>query len=120
MKVELIREYRFEAAHYLPRVAPHHKCARLHGHSFRVEVVLYGAVDPESGWLVDFAVVDEVVEPIIAQIDHRCLNEIEGLDNPTSENLARWLWVAIQPRRPDLFAIVVWETGDSRCVYRGE
>src|SRR3954464_6318742 len=105
MNVELIKEYRFEAAHRLPNVPPGHKCARLHGHSFRFELSLVGPIEPRTGWFIDFGDLDEVVNPILLRIDHNLLNEIEGLENPTSEHLARWLWTAIKPRLPSLTAV---------------
>jgi 6-pyruvoyltetrahydropterin/6-carboxytetrahydropterin synthase len=120
MRMELSRDYRFEAAHRLPRVPEGHKCARLHGHSFRFTVLLAGDVDEQTGFLIDFADVDVVVDPIVAQLDHRYLNELEGLDNPTSELLAGWLWRRIRPKLPQLAAVTVAETCDARCTYRGE
>lgn len=119
MRCELVRDFRFEAAHRLPNVPEGHKCARLHGHSFRVEVVVVGPVDPERGWVIDFADIDRVVDPVIAQLDHRYLNELPGLANPTSEVLAVWLWERIAPALPLLAAVAVAETCDSRCTYRG-
>ncbi len=120
MKVELIKEYRFEAAHRLPHVPAGHKCARLHGHSFRLELEVHGPVDEHTGWFIDFGVLDELVMPLVAQLDHHCLNEITGLENPTSENLARFVWQRVKPALPSLVAVIVWETSDARCVYRGE
>jgi 6-pyruvoyltetrahydropterin/6-carboxytetrahydropterin synthase len=119
MQVELVREYRFEAAHRLPRVPPGHKCARLHGHSFKIEVHVVGPVDEKSGWLVDFAEIDAAVQPWIDHLDHYYLNEVEGLDNPTSELLARWIFDRLRPTLPALAAITVHETCDARCIYRG-
>jgi 6-pyruvoyltetrahydropterin/6-carboxytetrahydropterin synthase len=118
--MELFKDFTFEAAHRLPRVAPDHKCARLHGHSFRVRVALEGPVDPALGWVVDFAEIGRAAEPLIDALDHRYLNEIEGLDNPTSEELARWLWSRLAPRLPLLARIEIRETCTSGCVYRGE
>lgn len=120
MRVELCREYRFEAAHRLPLVPEGHRCARLHGHSYKVEVALRGPIDEERGWLVDFYDMDRCVEPLIAALDHRTLNEIEGLDNPTCERLCAWLWARLQPALPGLCEITVWETVDARCSYRGD
>lgn len=118
--MELVREYRFEAAHRLPRLPEGHKCWRLHGHSFRFEVHVAGEVDERTGFLVDFADVDAVVAPLLEKLDHVYLNEVEGLENPTSEMLAAWLWQRIRPKLPLVTAIVVAETCDARCVYRGE
>jgi 6-pyruvoyltetrahydropterin/6-carboxytetrahydropterin synthase len=118
MRCRLTRDYRFEAAHFLPRVPEGHKCRRMHGHSYQVRVTIEEEIDPELGWLMDFAAVDEVVEPVIAEIDHRVLNEIAGLDNPTSELLAVWLWKRLAGRMP-LAEVEVAETVDSRCSVRG-
>jgi 6-pyruvoyltetrahydropterin/6-carboxytetrahydropterin synthase len=120
MNVELIREYRFEAAHRLPNVPPGHKCARLHGHSFRIELTVRGPVDPEMGWLFDFDALDDVMRPSLDLLDHHYLNEVPGLDNPTSENLARWLWQRLAAGLSGLVAVMVAETCDARCIYRGD
>src|SRR5438132_11099849 len=102
MNVELVKEYRFEAAHRLPHVAAGHKCARLHGHSFKLEIHIAGPVDERTGWFLDYGDLDQVVLPLIARLDHYYLNEVEGLENPTSEVLARWLWDRVRPRLPQL------------------
>lgn len=120
MRCQLSRDYHFEAAHRLPRVPATHKCSRVHGHSYHVTITLSGSIDSDMGWLVDFADVDRVIEPVIARIDHTLLNEIPGLENPTSELLAVWLWREIQPRLPGLTEIMLAETPTSRCVYRGD
>jgi 6-pyruvoyltetrahydropterin/6-carboxytetrahydropterin synthase len=119
MRTRLERTFRFEAAHFLPKVPEGHKCRRMHGHSYQVEVAIEGNIDPELGWLIDFAEIDEKVSPLIRRLDHHVLNEIEGLGNPTSELLAVWLWQHIQPALPGLVEVVVSETPTSRCVYRG-
>ena len=118
--VELTKEFTFEAAHSLPSVPAGHKCGRLHGHSFRVEVTVRGPVDPRTGWLMDFGELKAKFRPLEEQLDHRFLNEIDGLENSTSENIARWIWVRLKPEVPALAAITVFETCTSRCVYRGE
>ena len=121
MRVELTKGYTFEAAHRLPMVPADHKCARMHGHSFRVEVAVAGEVDPRTGWLVDFGDITAVVEPLLkAELDHRTLNDVPGLENPTSEHLSRWLWTRLQPRFPGLTSITVHETCTARCTYRGD
>ena len=116
----IFKEFTFEAAHRLPCVPPEHKCARLHGHSYRVELHVTGEVDPTAGWFIDFADVKAAYKPVHAQLDHYYLNEIEGLENPTSENLARWIWQRIQPALPGLSQVVVRETCTSGCIYQGE
>lgn len=115
---EIFREFTFEAAHRLPNVPEGHKCARLHGHSFRVEVHVGGPVDPRTGWVMDFAELKEAFGPVHDALDHRFLNDVDGLDNPTSENLARWIWDRLVATLP-LTAVVVRETCTSGCVYRG-
>jgi len=119
MKVELVKEYRFEAAHKLPNVPEGHKCQRLHGHSFKFEIHVVGPVDPKSGWFIDYGVLDDVVNPLVAQLDHHYMNEIAGLENPTSENLARWIWRQLSPSLVGLSEIEVRETCDARCEYSG-
>lgn len=119
MRTRLERTFRFEAAHFLPKVPPGHKCSRMHGHSYQVDVVIEGEVDPSLGWLMDFAEIDENVAPLVRRLDHQVLNEIEGLGNPTSELLAVWLWERLVIALPGLQEVVVSETPTSRCVYRG-
>lgn len=118
--MEVFKEFTFEAAHRLPNVAPTHKCARLHGHSFRVGVHLDGDVGDDSGWVRDFADIAGSMEGVLERLDHSYLNEIAGLENPTSEVLARWIWHEISPALPELSRIVVRETCNSGCAYRGE
>jgi 6-pyruvoyltetrahydropterin/6-carboxytetrahydropterin synthase len=121
MRVELTKEYTFEAAHRLPKVPPDHKCARLHGHSFRVEVCVAGDVDPDTGWLLDFGDITAVVEPLIRrELDHRTLNDVPGLENPTSEMLSAWLWARLRTHFAGLSSITVHETCAARCTYRGD
>ena len=119
MRTRLVKDFRFEAAHRLPRVPEGHKCARLHGHSFRVEVEVVGEVDPEMGWVVDYADIKRAFSPLHDALDHRYLNEIEGLENPTSEVLAAWIWARLAPQLPGLARLVLHETCTSRCVYEG-
>jgi 6-pyruvoyltetrahydropterin/6-carboxytetrahydropterin synthase len=116
--MEIFREFTFEAAHRLPGVPEGHKCRRLHGHSFRVEVRVGGEVDPEAGWVMDFADLKAAFAPLHDQLDHRYLNDVPGLANPTSEVLARWIWDRLADALP-LTAVVVRETCTSGVVYRG-
>ena len=117
--MEIFKEFTFEAAHRLPNVPADHQCARLHGHSFRVELHVRGPIDEKSGWLIDFADIKAAFKPVLAKLDHYYLNDIEGLANPTSENLARWIWQRVAPQLPALSKIVVRETCTSGCIYRG-
>ena len=112
---ELTKEFRFEAAHRLPHVPPGHKCARLHGHSFRVRVTVEGPLDAHAGWVVDFAALTRAFQPLLEKLDHRYLNEIEGLENPTSEVLAHWIADRIDIEGAPLKAIEVLETCTSSC-----
>lgn len=116
---ELRRSYHFEAAHHLPRTPEAHRCHRMHGHSYEVELHVVGRLDETVGWVVDFAALDEAFAPLRDELDHRLLNDIEGLDNPTSELLARWVWQRLTRPLPGLRAVVVRETPRSACVYRG-
>jgi 6-pyruvoyltetrahydropterin/6-carboxytetrahydropterin synthase len=117
--MDIFREFIFEAAHRLPNVRPGHKCGRLHGHSFKVEIHVSGEVEPTAGWVVDFADMKSAFAPIYDRLDHNYLNEIAGLENPTSENLARWIWEQTQPALPQLSKVVVRETCTSGCIYTG-
>lgn len=116
--MEIFKEFTFEAAHRLPNVPEGHKCERLHGHCYRVEIHVSGPVDEAKGWVMDFAVITAAWEPLHDQLDHRYLNEVKGLDNPTSENLACWIWDRLTPALP-LSAVTVRETCTSGCTYRG-
>lgn len=118
MRATIWREYRFASAHWLPLVPPGHKCGRTHGHSYRARVEVTGDMGP-AGWVRDFADVDEAVAPLRAQLDHHLLNEVPGLENPTSENLCLWLWERLAPRLTGLSAVTVCEEEHSGCTYRG-
>jgi 6-pyruvoyltetrahydropterin/6-carboxytetrahydropterin synthase len=120
MQIELRKTFQFEAAHLLPRLPRTHKCRRLHGHSFKVEIAVFGDCDPRLGWLVDYADLSAAFKPVWQKLDHYYLNDIPGLENPTSENLAVWIWRRLRRRLPLLTEVVVAETCQSRCVYRGE
>lgn len=119
-EMELFRIFQVEAAHFLPNVPAGHKCRRMHGHSFRIEIHVSGPVGDETGWVMDFADLKQAFRPLFEQLDHHCLNDIEGLENPTSEHLARWIWLRLKPDLPALSKVVVQETCQSGCVYRGE
>lgn len=114
---EIWKDFCFEAAHLLPNVPEGHKCRRLHGHSFRVRLWLAGELDPELGWVEDFGDVKAAFEPVLDRLDHRYLNDIEGLENPTSEVLARWIWDQAKPLLPRLVRVEVKETCSAGAVY---
>ena len=115
--MDIFKVFHIEAAHRLPNVPPGHKCARLHGHSFRVEIHVRGEPDPALGWVMDFADVKRAFAPVFEQIDHRYLNDVPGLENPTSERLAEWIWHALRPQLPALHKVVVHETCTAGCAY---
>jgi 6-pyruvoyltetrahydropterin/6-carboxytetrahydropterin synthase len=119
MTVDLVADFTFEAAHRLPHVPPGHPCARVHGHSYAVRLTITGPVDERSGWVLDFYEITEAFEPLRAQLDHHFLNDIKGLENPTSEHLAGWIWDNLQPRLQMLAAVEVRETRNLGCIYRG-
>ncbi|MEO8671405.1 MAG: 6-carboxytetrahydropterin synthase QueD [Tahibacter sp.] len=117
--MEIFKIFQIEAAHRLPAVPDGHKCSRLHGHSFRIEVHVAGDPGEQTGWIMDFADLKAAFAPTFDALDHRYLNDVEGLDNPTSENLAVWIWQDLKPRLPALSRIVVHETCTSGCAYCG-
>ncbi len=118
--MELRKTFHIEAAHRLPHVPQGHKCGRLHGHSFAIEIALKGPVGSHTGWVLDYADIKAAFKPLYDQLDHNYLNDLPGLENPTSENLAIWVWRALQQSLPGLMEVVVAETCTSRCIYRGE
>jgi 6-pyruvoyltetrahydropterin/6-carboxytetrahydropterin synthase len=120
MKMELRKTFQFEAAHLLPQLPKSHKCRRLHGHSFKAEIVVAGECDARLGWLLDYATITELFQPLWEKLDHHYLNDIPGLENPTSENVAVWIWKRLKPKLPLLTEVVVAETCTACCVYRGD
>ena len=117
--MDLFRSFQIEAAHRLPNVPEGHKCARMHGHSFHIEIHVRGEVEEQSGWVMDFADLKRAFQPLFEQLDHHCLNDIEGLENPTSENLAVWIWDRLKPELGSLLKVVVRETCNAGCAYTG-
>lgn len=124
MPVLITKKFRFESAHFLPAMPEGHKCRRMHGHSFKMEVNLAGEIDPESGLLMDFGDIKRIVSPFVDQLDHWCINEVGErlgdplLLNPSSENLSQWFFERLRPLLPGLYSIVIHETCTSRCEYR--
>jgi 6-pyruvoyltetrahydropterin/6-carboxytetrahydropterin synthase len=118
--MEIFKEFTFEAAHMLPNLPADHKCRRLHGHSFKVSISVAGPEDLATGWVMDFAEIKNAFEPVRLELDHYYLNDIQGLENPTSEVIARWIWQRLKPKLPQLIKVTLWETCNAGCVYRGE
>jgi 6-pyruvoyltetrahydropterin/6-carboxytetrahydropterin synthase len=120
MRVRIYKEFTIEAAHRLPAAPAHHKCGRLHGHSIRVEIHVSGHINANRGWVIDYGDIKEAFAPILDALDHRYLNDVEGLENPTSENLCRWIWDRLEYTLPGLSQVVVHETCTTGCIYEGD
>ncbi|MDX1626924.1 MAG: 6-carboxytetrahydropterin synthase QueD [Wenzhouxiangellaceae bacterium] len=118
--MEIFKEFQVEAAHRLPNLPDDHKCSRLHGHSFRIAVHVTGEPGERSGWVMDFADIKRAFKPLFERLDHHYHNDIDGLDNPTSENLAKWIWARLDTELPGLSKVVVRETCTAGCVYTGD
>ena len=117
--MKIAQAFTFEAAHRLPNVPATHKCRNLHGHSYRVVLRLKGPIDAHTGFVADFFDVEHAFNPILEQLDHACLNDIEGLENPTAENIAVWIWQRMRPQIELLDEVVVFETSDCWAEYDG-
>ncbi|MBL1432035.1 MAG: 6-carboxytetrahydropterin synthase QueD [Gammaproteobacteria bacterium] len=117
--MDIFKVFYVEAAHHLPNVPEGHKCRRLHGHSFRIEIHVSGDVQDKAGWVMDFADVSKAFKPVYEQLDHYYLNEIGGLENPTSENLSKWIWNRLKPELEGLVKVVIQETCTAGCIYTG-
>jgi 6-pyruvoyltetrahydropterin/6-carboxytetrahydropterin synthase len=120
MKARLTKDFFFESAQTLPKAPAGHKCSKMHGHSFKVEISVEGEVDPATGWIYDHARISGAMKPLVDLLDHAYLNDIPGLENPTIELMAAWFWQKLEAQCPGLCEIVIHETPVARCVYRGE
>jgi len=120
MCVKISQAFHFEAAHLLPNVAEEHRCRRLHGHSYRVELRLEGPVDPLTGFVADFLVIEKAFQPLLDRLDHHYLNDVEGLENPTAENIAIWIWERTKKALPQLASVIVFETQDCFAEFEGD
>lgn len=116
----ITKNFTFEAAQTLPNVPSSHKCTKMHGHSFKIEISIEGSVDPHTGWIYDHGLISKAMNPLLELLDHSYLNEIEGLENPTIENMCGWFWKKLTPHLPGLCKIVIHETPSARCSYRGK
>lgn len=115
----IFKHFNFDSAHFLPKVPEGHKCKEVHGHTYRMTLEFEGEIDPEMGWLIDFAEIKKVVSPLIDTVDHKLLNSIEGLENPTCEMIAQWFWNKITPKIPQLSKVILNETTTSGVIYSG-
>ena len=118
--MEVYREFKFDAAHLLPNLPPGHRCGRLHGHTFKAIVHLDAGVGNKTGWVRDFGEIKKLCMPVIDELDHTNLNDIPGLENPTSENIARWIWNKLKSVLPELSMVEIKETSSTGCIYRGQ
>ncbi|MEM8758506.1 MAG: 6-carboxytetrahydropterin synthase QueD [Planctomycetota bacterium] len=118
--MEVFREFTFDAAHRLDHLPAGHKCARVHGHTYRLRVSASGPLDPKIGWIVDFAEIKALTHEVLEPLDHHLLNEVPGLEQPTTERIAVWLWDRLKPALPGLTRIELWENANSGVVYAGE
>lgn len=117
--MEIFKKFTFDSAHFLPRVPDGHKCKEMHGHTYHLTVFMEGEPNKEFGWIIDFADIKKVIKPIIDSIDHKVLNNIDGLENPTCEEIAIWLWNKIKPELPLLSKIQLNETPTTGVIYEG-
>ena len=117
--MEIFREFTFDAAHRLGHLPEGHKCARVHGHTYRLVVHVTGGLDPTIGWVIDFAEIKRITQRALEPLDHHLLNEVAGLEQPTTEHIAKWLWDRLKPELEGLSKIVLWENQNSGCVYTG-
>jgi 6-pyruvoyltetrahydropterin/6-carboxytetrahydropterin synthase len=117
--MQIFRDFEFESAHWLPHVPEGHKCKRMHGHGYRLRVVIEGSPDPRLGWIMDFGEVKAIVGEVIGRLDHRCLNEIKGLENPTAEAIAVWIWDQLRPKLAALARLELRETEHAGVIYEG-
>lgn len=114
---ELKSHFQIESARFLPKLPQGHPCARMHGHSFKIILTLRGPLDPQVGWVQDYHEINEIMRPLLVRLDHRVLNEVDGLDNPTSELLAQWIFNRAQKNLPLLKSVTIMETPSTECTY---
>jgi 6-pyruvoyltetrahydropterin/6-carboxytetrahydropterin synthase len=119
-RMEIYKEFSFDSAHFLPNVPDGHKCKNMHGHTYRLRVFIKGEIDPHLGWIMDFKELKDALAPVIEQLDHKLINGINGLENPTAENITVWIWKQIQPLLPLLSKIELYETPTTGVIYSGE
>jgi 6-pyruvoyltetrahydropterin/6-carboxytetrahydropterin synthase len=115
----IFRQFTFDSAHFLPNVPPEHKCRGMHGHTYKLTIFMTGEPDEHLGWVMDFAVVKKIMEPILEQVDHKLLNDVKGLENPTCELLAKWLWDKVKLEIPLLSKLELFETPKSGVIMEG-
>ena len=117
--MQIYKEFSFDSAHFLPNVPEGHKCKNMHGHTYRLKVVIEGEPDPVFGWIMDFKQLKDAVNPVIERLDHKLINDVKGLENPTAENITIWIWKQIKPLLPLLSRIELFETSTTGVIYSG-
>ena len=117
--MRIFKEFTFDSAHFLPNVPEDHKCRNMHGHTYRLKIWIEDKPDPNLGWVMDFAVLKQIVKPVVAQLDHKCMNNVPGLENPTCEQIAIWIWNQLKPALPKLATVELHETPTSGVIYEG-
>jgi 6-pyruvoyltetrahydropterin/6-carboxytetrahydropterin synthase len=117
--MKVTQSFTFEAAHFLPKVSAGHRCRNMHGHSYRIDLQLEGPVDPETGFVIDFFAIEAAFNPVLGSLDHHILNEVAGLENPTAENIAVWIWNRCKPNLPQIAKVTVYETALCSAEYDG-
>jgi len=117
--MEIYKEFSFDSAHFLPNVPVGHKCREMHGHTYRLKVFIKGDLDPNLGWIMDFKELKDALLPVIDTLDHKLINNVPGLENPTAENITVWIWNQIQPSLPLLSRIELYETPTTGVIYTG-
>ena len=118
--MEIYKEFSFDSAHFLPNVPDGHKCKQMHGHTYRLRVVLKGETDAHLGWIMDFKELKDAVAPVIDKLDHKLINDIRDLENPTAENITVWIWKQIRPLLPQLSRIELYETPTTGVIFDGK
>ncbi|MFP5470451.1 MAG: 6-carboxytetrahydropterin synthase QueD [Bacteroidia bacterium] len=119
-QLEIFKQFTFDAAHFLPNVPDGHKCKEIHGHTYQLTLFFKGPLDETMGWIIDFNEIKKTVSPILLLLDHKYLNKVDGLENPTCEKMCEWLWEKIKPQLSQLSKIELKETPTSGAVYCGE
>ncbi|HIA80261.1 MAG TPA: 6-carboxytetrahydropterin synthase QueD [Candidatus Marinimicrobia bacterium] len=118
--MNVFKTFTIEAARSLPNLPDGHPCKNIHGHSFKITITVTGNVDNKTGFVMDFGDIDETFNPLLSKLDHSYLNDIEGLENPSSENVCQWIWERLAPSLPGLSQIDIKETDSTGCIYKGE
>ncbi len=116
----IFKKYYFDAAHYMAEFEENHNYRKMHGHSFEVTVKLKGDINRKNNWVMDLEELDSFVDPELSKLDHSILNEVDGLEKPTSENIAKWLWSKLIKKIPNLDSIEINRPRIGGCIFNGD